>query len=552
MTYDLQTQALMQEIKVLDESLDKAILPKLKQLEKTATALNDDYLLGFTYYYYSFATYYLDEKRKKFAYYLSLAIHYLMRVEDHEMLARVFNMVAIDAYGYGSYDVTYNYYMNALHEAEAIDSELFQTVIETNLSLLFLELRDFKRAKRHIEKAIDFMSVNKDVKPFSLHAAYVDEAAIYLELKNYVEARKSYEKAIEVLPKANAPDEDLKLSLSLIEFRLAHAEKKDTKELEDRVINCLKEELYPDGYIGDIRNLCHYLLEVECIAMMGRVLEAVNDRIVHSGRIHIIRIFSTLKVDYARALKDDKYLKACLEEQQEYIHSHKTDVNLIQKYILELVELDNTIRNERLLTKKEHAHLEQKVYHDALTGIANRRMLNKLLSSSFERAYQNNALLGIELLDFNQFKEYNDTFGHLAGDECLKSVVKVIEQLCERNYPNQASMYCGRYGGDEFVLIYEGFNQEQILSLAKELNEQIKSLAIEHPSNKIEGIVTVSQGICVGIPEIKQRIWDFLAEADEAMYMVKRSRLKNKPLENGTYLCEKKSFVTKELNEYGR
>ncbi|MBR0091554.1 MAG: hypothetical protein IJP92_07635, partial [Lachnospiraceae bacterium] len=82
MRYDRQTQKLMTEVKKLDLSLDKEILPKIARLKKIATSLQDDYLLGFTYYYSSYAQYYLSDDRNEFTKDLAVAVPHLMKADD--------------------------------------------------------------------------------------------------------------------------------------------------------------------------------------------------------------------------------------------------------------------------------------------------------------------------------------------------------------------------------------------------------------------------------------------------------------------------------------
>lgn len=540
MDYDRKTKALMKEIKTLDESLDRGILPKLAQLEKIADSLNDDYLTGFTCYYYSFAIYYFDPKRKNFMQYLSRAVHALMKVRDHEMLARVFNLVAIDAASYGSYDVAYNYYMNALYEALMNGSIVFLTVIETNLSLLFLELRDFRQALQHIKNAIRYMKdyQNTEMRIFTLHAAYVDEAAIYLEMKDYTAATKSLQKAMRILPRSTAPDEDLSLSLTLIRFRLAeiNGETEEQKKQFDTLIGMLKREPNPEGYAEDIRNLGRFLMQRDEMTRVRKLIDTVGEGLMASHRVHVLRMLSTMKVQYAIATENKKYLRAALDEQQHVMECNRSNLNRTHNYTLDLVELNSSIRRDHLHTRTEHARLEKKAYQDALTGLPNLRRLNKDLSAAFDRSYQNRTPLGIAFLDIDNFKEYNDTFGHIEGDRCLVAVAKEVARLCESVTQKDALVSCGRYGGDEFVIIYEGLTQQQIRRMSAELNEQIRSLARVFPGNPQGGIVTVSQGICVGIPKCKERVWNYLSEADKAMYMVKKARLTSRPKRDGICL----------------
>ena len=464
-------------------------------------------------------------------------MHHLTKAGDHEMLARAFNMVAVDAFFYGSYDVAYNYYMHARQEAAASGSRLFLAVIDTNLALIFLELRDLKKAQLHIRRAIAYISRQEDkqLRPFSLHAAYVDEAIIYLEMEKYPAAQKALDRALSVFPRANAPDEDLRLSLSMIRLRLAivNRDAAEERRLSGEVVRNLREEQHPDGYAGDIRNLCRFLLSRGKKRLVGRIIEAVNDRILAAGVVHVIRMFTTLKVEYATACGDRKKLKESLAEQQRYLESSRSHQQQILNYTLELVKLDNAIRNDQRSIRAEHERLEEKAYHDALTGIANRHLLNKLLSTAFDAAIREGSVLGIGILDVDYFKEYNDRFGHLEGDACLRAVAAELQRFSEEKLPDGAAITCGRYGGDEFVMIYEGLEKEQIRDAAARLSGRMRELAIAHPANPQGGLVTLSQGICVGVPAQKQKIWDFLSAADVAMYQVKRARTTGRPKKNG-------------------
>ena len=117
------------------------------------------------------------------------------------------------------------------------------------------------------------------------------------------------------------------------------------------------------------------------------------------------------------------------------------------------------------------------------------------------------------MVDLDFFKQYNDCYGHQKGDECLKLVAEEIRKLCLK-YPG---IYAARYGGDEFVLIYENMTDEEILIYAKELAENVIALNLQH-SGEEGGIVTISQGIRNSVPLKKNRVWDYTFAADTALY----------------------------------
>ena len=92
-----------------------------------------------------------------------------------------------------------------------------------------------------------------------------------------------------------------------------------------------------------------------------------------------------------------------------------------------------------------------------------------------------------------------------------------IKQIAEEN-----QIFCARYGGDEFVIIYKDVTREQIVAFAAELKRRVMSLQIEHRYSKALPVVTVSQGICWDIPRKGNKMWDFLHSADNMLYRVKK------------------------------
>ena len=95
-------------------------------------------------------------------------------------------------------------------------------------------------------------------------------------------------------------------------------------------------------------------------------------------------------------------------------------------------------------------------------------------------------------------------------------IAKAIREL--EKYEN---VFCARYGGDEFMIIYEGYSQQQVSDMAEELKQNIMQENMEHLYSKALPIVTISQGICWDIPHSKNKVWDFLHSADTMLYRVK-------------------------------
>ena len=143
----------------------------------------------------------------------------------------------------------------------------------------------------------------------------------------------------------------------------------------------------------------------------------------------------------------------------------------------------------------------------------------------FARAFNEQKTLGIEILDVDYFKEFNDTYGHQAGDEVLKAVADVIRQAAgEHQKQSGKSIVTARYGGDEFVVIYLGYNDEEILQIAGEMRDGIKKLDLKNEGSQISERISISQGIRNSVPRELNRVWDYFYAADNALYDVKKNR----------------------------
>jgi diguanylate cyclase (GGDEF)-like protein len=224
----------------------------------------------------------------------------------------------------------------------------------------------------------------------------------------------------------------------------------------------------------------------------------------------------SLKVQYYKEIQDEPgYMQACSEYFQ--VSRQLTDENRTNaKRAIELrIDLENIKEKQRLI-QEENKRLLEKSQRDPLTKLPNRDKLNEYSQNAFDKAFRNGGCLGVEIFDIDCFKQYNDTYGHQAGDKCLKRIAKLLLDLMEHG------IFCARYGGDEFIIIYENKTDEEILEIASQLKQNIMALNIKHKNSTVEPIVTISQGIRNSVPTAGNKIWDYFYAADMAMYQIKR------------------------------
>jgi|GEM_PF-1936596 len=152
---------------------------------------------------------------------------------------------------------------------------------------------------------------------------------------------------------------------------------------------------------------------------------------------------------------------------------------------------------------------------DALTGLANRRRFDQDLATEWLRGAREQEPLSLLMMDIDKFKAYNDTFGHIRGDGCLKQVAEAcMDVIC------RPGDLVARYGGEEFVVILPNTHGEGALAVAHEILEAVRHRRLPHPGGAFQ-IVTVSIGCVTGIPTYGKHATELLDLADQALYAAK-------------------------------
>lgn len=189
-------------------------------------------------------------------------------------------------------------------------------------------------------------------------------------------------------------------------------------------------------------------------------------------------------------------------------------VDFIHKPINPLVTLAR-IRTQ--LKLKQQADLLRRLSMvDGLTGLANRRHFDSQLQTEWRRCVRLKRPFTLALLDIDWFKQFNDCYGHLTGDDCIKSVAELFLQLCKRPTDMAA-----RYGGEEFVLMWPETDLTNALKLLEALMQKLAAANIPHARSKF-GFVTLSIGVCSGIPYDGYSALKWLEHADQLLYRAKQ------------------------------
>lgn len=178
------------------------------------------------------------------------------------------------------------------------------------------------------------------------------------------------------------------------------------------------------------------------------------------------------------------------------------------------MEQERTI-NAKLI--KDNKELSRKSEIDELTKIGNRYGLNRRFDKWCQYAALEQEKLCLGIMDIDYFKRYNDTYGHLQGDACLKKIAELLSNTSDEEY------YVARYGGDEFVVLGIGKTDAEIEGFLDRLFAGIKKEQIPFEAHPVMGFVTISMGVVNMSVQKDQELSEFLRLSDEVLYEVKRT-----------------------------
>jgi diguanylate cyclase (GGDEF)-like protein len=175
------------------------------------------------------------------------------------------------------------------------------------------------------------------------------------------------------------------------------------------------------------------------------------------------------------------------------------------------------VRNH-LELKRYRDMLERSAATDGLTGLANRRSFDATIDREWRRAQRLRTPLALLMMDVDHFKAFNDHYGHLAGDDCLRQIAAALGKCARR-----ATDLIARYGGEEFACILPETGAEAARSVAQRILEEVRACRVRHaPSSEFE-YVTLSIGLAVSVPNAREPISELIRKADALLYQAKHA-----------------------------
>lgn len=217
------------------------------------------------------------------------------------------------------------------------------------------------------------------------------------------------------------------------------------------------------------------------------------------------------EADY-RALKPDgSYVWI-----RDVVHVVRNEAGEVQALVGFMFDINARKHTEDRLLQLQR-ELEALSYQDGLTGIANRRRFDSVIEAEWAQACSTGRPLSLILADIDDFKQYNDRYGHLQGDDCLRRVASVLRQAIGRS-----GDFVARYGGEEFVLVLPDTDAAAAAAIAEGCRASLQAESIAHEAASAGALLTLSLGIGTALP-VTERAWHgFVDRIDALLYEAKR------------------------------
>lgn len=218
------------------------------------------------------------------------------------------------------------------------------------------------------------------------------------------------------------------------------------------------------------------------------------------------------EADYRAVTKDGRYV--WIRDVVHVVRKENGDVEALVGFMFDISERKAT--EEKLLSLQKE--LEDFSFKDGLTGVSNRRMFDSVLEIEWTNAHRNHQPLSLIILDIDFFKQYNDFYGHVKGDDCLRRVAKTLNTAGSR--PRD---FFARLGGEEFALILPETDETSAIKVAERCRSLIFKDQIAHEKSSISQVLTVSIGVGTIIPSNTEESLAFIEFVDKLLYRAKQN-----------------------------
>lgn len=481
----------------------------------------DDGLLAYGHYY-SGAVHYISFDGTRFYMSVTNALSYLSKVEEWALMARCYNFLGIFSISRGNSAIAFDYYLSAIECCQKAKADRFAAMVRVNIGALYITCGRYQDAVDALKISLEYFQNNdKDGNTDEyMVCIYENMAKAYLSQGKLEEAKKCFDN---IYSTQEEIAKHIMITVWCTEAMYYHVSGQEEKceECIAKVQSETTEKILILDMFDDYYDYCRILLDRGRKEELWHLLNITEPMIRSLDMTNLMLKILSLKLKYYRREGDTEAYQKTATQFFELTERAEIEAKVMMSNVLNLRKKLEKANREKKEIEEKNTLLKRKSETDALTGLNNRFRLNDYSKKVFQNAYANQHTLAVEILDMDSFKEYNDTYGHQKGDECIKEVALTIKSM------EEFGAFTARYGGDEFVLIYENITKAQAEEYAAELRKRIIALNIEHKNSKVDKVMTISQGLCVDIPAEENSVNDYIHAADNMLYRVKQNKRNN-------------------------
>ncbi len=521
--YSRDVQILISEIQNNRGKDPTTVLSACDKLLAYGKGIKDDALVGYAFFSKG-ETYYLLNDATNFYAQMISCMGPMEHVKEWGYVAMANNMLGIVSLNRGNAPFALDYFIKAISICQDYSLPDIEWMIHMNLGSLYLNIEEYQKSISHTELAYRHLMDNPSEDGYleNMTAILLGMGRAYLKLDRedkYLEIEKELKN--ESLPYLHEMD---KIVIYCLFARIHQAVNEE--EARDYWIDMVNKHTSTSMPIMDVfddfYDYLKMLLSIEKYDDFFKSYEVLDELTKHTSIKNLERKLLTLKIRYYRRvgqIEEYKIASVLFFELSEFMERENrlmvSNMIVMRNSYMELTQINRKV-------EEENTFLQKRSETDPLTGMYNRLKLNEYSEEAFENALINRATIAVEILDIDFFKQFNDNYGHQAGDDCIKRIADKIMGMS-----TQPGIFTARYGGDEFVIIYEGFTEEQVLEKANALRKSIYDENWEHKFSLSDDRVTISQGICFGVPKRDASMFAYLQCADKMLYEVKQQSRNN-------------------------
>lgn len=509
MTYNDLIQIYL-ENKYIDKKKALDAIEQMKQMES-----KDKTIFGRHYFYLSQFYFECGNLEESMNYALK-GVHTLRNIPYTSELSKCYNIMGVIYNSKRDSLHALDWYLDAMDIIIKNNDTLTLSNIYNNIGCIYDDLQDYESAIEYFKKALELIE-DKDNEAYSLEV--INLALMYCEIGDWDKVEYYYNCLKDVKKEyvlyAN------EIHLAVIKILIAyHHEKIDAVRYQLKLIQSRieKEELSTNNF-DEIVNLLPKIIDTRIVNEISDLLKSLN------------------KTANVRQLLDSQISLVDANIRLNELIGNEDEIIQLSKKFYRLSNLKNKERskmaidgiNLKLQMREmvlEHQRMEeqsmkyrQQAQRDELTGLYNRSIFKDRIETLFRNAISLHKNIGVVIVDINDFKQFNDCYGHVKGDKCIRDISGIMLRMMDEN------LYFLRYGGDEFLGFFYDVDELTIKSMIHLIESEVRALNIEHKTSSYPlKICDVTQGAYIAIPRSTDTLYDFIAKADDQLYKGKRDR----------------------------